>query len=87
MSADAAVFPAWSEADWRKAAEAALKGKSVESLASRTADGIRVEPLYAPTEGPDHYWARRDRGASRRGSTIPTGAKPTPRRLTIRSGT
>ena len=26
MGADAAVFPPWSEADWRKAAEAALKG-------------------------------------------------------------
>ena len=52
MSADAAVFPAWGEADWRKAAEAALKGKSVESLACTTADGIRIEPLYAPAEGP-----------------------------------
>jgi methylmalonyl-CoA mutase len=52
LSADAAVFPAWSEADWRKAAEAALKGKSLESLACRTVDGIRIEPLYAPADGP-----------------------------------
>ncbi len=52
MSADATVFPAWSEADWRKAAEAALKGKSLASLASATADGIRIEPIYAPTDGP-----------------------------------
>ena len=52
MGADAAVFPTFSEADWRKAAEAALKGKSLESLASRTADGIRIEPLYAPADGP-----------------------------------
>jgi hypothetical protein len=52
LGAHAAVFPAWSEADWRKAAEAALKGKSVESLASTTADGIRIEPLYAPADGP-----------------------------------
>ena len=52
LGADAAVFPAWSEADWRKAAEAALKGKGFESLVSRTADGIRIEPLYAPAEGP-----------------------------------
>jgi methylmalonyl-CoA mutase len=52
LSANAAVFPAWSEADWRKAAEAALKGRGVESLASTTADGIRIEPLYAPAEGP-----------------------------------
>ena len=34
------VFPAWSEADWRKAAEAALKGASLDRLASSTADGI-----------------------------------------------
>jgi methylmalonyl-CoA mutase len=52
LGADAAVFPAWSEADWRKAAEAALKGKGLDSLASRTADGIRIEPLYAPAGGP-----------------------------------
>jgi hypothetical protein len=45
LIADAAVFPAWSEADWRKAAEAALTGRSVESLSSTTAEGIRVEPL------------------------------------------
>ena len=51
MGADAAVFPAWSAVDWRKAAEAALKGKSVESLTSRTADGIRIEPLYIPSDG------------------------------------
>jgi methylmalonyl-CoA mutase len=52
LSADVAVFPAWSEADWRKAAEAALKGAGLEKLASRTADGIRIEPLYAPAVGP-----------------------------------
>jgi methylmalonyl-CoA mutase len=51
LGVDAATFPAWSEADWRKATELALKGKSIESLASATADGIRIEPLYAPTEG------------------------------------
>jgi methylmalonyl-CoA mutase len=52
LSADVAVFPAWSEADWRKAAEAALSGGSVESLPSATAEGIRIEPLYAPAGGP-----------------------------------
>ena len=52
MGADSAVFPAFSEADWRKAAEAALKGESLESLASRTADGVRIEPLYPPADGP-----------------------------------
>jgi methylmalonyl-CoA mutase len=52
LGADAAIFPTLSEADWRRAAEAALKGKSLESLASRTADGIRIEPLYPPADGP-----------------------------------
>ncbi len=52
MGAEAGVFPAWSEADWRKAAEAALKGRSLEALASRTAEGIRIEPLYPPADGP-----------------------------------
>ncbi len=52
MGADPAVFPASSEADWRKAAEAALKGESLESLSSRTADGITIEPLYQPAGGP-----------------------------------
>jgi methylmalonyl-CoA mutase len=52
LGADVAIFPARSEADWRKAAEAALKGESIESLASRAADGVRIEPLYAPADGP-----------------------------------
>ncbi len=52
MGAEARLFPAWGEADWRKAAEAALKGVSPDKLASKTADGVRIEPLYAPAEGP-----------------------------------
>ena len=51
MGADAGVFPAWGEADWRKAAEAALKGASLDTLVSSTADGVRIEPIYAPVEG------------------------------------
>ena len=47
----AALFPKWREADWRKAAEAALKGKSLDSLTSRTADGIEIQPLYPPADG------------------------------------
>jgi methylmalonyl-CoA mutase len=46
------LFPATSEADWRKAAEAALKGASLETLVSETADGVRIEPVYPPAEGP-----------------------------------
>ena len=52
MGADAVVFPASGEAEWRKAAEAALKGKSLESLSSRTADEIAIAPLYPPADGP-----------------------------------
>ena len=46
------MFPAWGEADWRKAAEAALKGASLDTLVSSTADGLRIEPIYPPGEGP-----------------------------------
>ena len=39
-------------AHWRKLAEAVLKGASFdETLTSKTADGIRIEPLYAKAEG------------------------------------
>jgi methylmalonyl-CoA mutase len=46
------LFPAYTRADWRKAVEAALKGASLEALASKTADGLGVEPVYPPAEGP-----------------------------------
>ncbi len=52
MGAELVVFPPWSEVDWRRAAEAALKGASLETLTFRSADGIRIEPLYPPAEGP-----------------------------------
>ena len=52
MGEEAAVFPAWSEADWRKAARAALKGASLDTLICGTADGIRIEPLYSAADGP-----------------------------------
>jgi methylmalonyl-CoA mutase len=52
MGAAANLFPAYTEADWRKAAEAALKGASFETLVSQTADGIRIEPVYRAAEGP-----------------------------------
>lgn len=52
MGAETKVFPAWTEADWRKAAEAALKGTSLDKLVTRTADGLRIEPVYRPAEGP-----------------------------------
>jgi methylmalonyl-CoA mutase len=52
LGAVASLFPAYSEADWRKAAEAALKGAKLETLSSETADGVRIEPLYPLAEGP-----------------------------------
>jgi methylmalonyl-CoA mutase len=52
LDAVASLFPAYTEADWRRAAEAALKGASLETLVSQTADGIRIEPVYRPAEGP-----------------------------------
>jgi len=39
-------FPASLLADWRAAAEATLKGKPLESLKSKTGDGLTVEPVY-----------------------------------------
>jgi methylmalonyl-CoA mutase len=48
----ARIFPVYTEADWRRAAEAALKGASLETLVSETADGVQLEPVYRPTEGP-----------------------------------
>ena len=52
MDAEGAVFPAWTEADWRKAAEAALKGASLDRLVSKTSDGLLIEPVYQPAHGP-----------------------------------
>ena len=52
MVTEATAFPAWSEADWRKAAETALKGANLDKLVTRTVDGLRIEPVYQPTDGP-----------------------------------
>lgn len=45
----AAGFGDSTEADWRAAAEQALKGQPVAELDSITADGIRVRPVYPLT--------------------------------------
>ena len=52
MGAVANLFPAYTQADWRRAAEAALNGASLETLVSKTVDGVRIEPVYPPGEGP-----------------------------------
>jgi len=48
----AAQFASFGEADWRRAAEAALKGAGFATLVSRAADGIELLPLYPRREGP-----------------------------------
>lgn len=49
----AAEFPGVTRDDWMKRVDAVLKGASFEEkLVSRTADGIRLEPLYGQQEGP-----------------------------------
>jgi methylmalonyl-CoA mutase len=52
LGAVADVFPAYTQADWGRAAEAALKGASLETLVSTTPDGVRIEPVYPPADGP-----------------------------------
>jgi methylmalonyl-CoA mutase len=46
----APVFPAPDEAAWHALVKAALKGGNIDDLASRTADGIAISPLYAKAE-------------------------------------
>src|SRR4051794_19565938 len=41
------AFPPADEAQWRKLVDAVLKGKSFETLVSKTYDDIPVAPLYA----------------------------------------
>jgi methylmalonyl-CoA mutase len=48
----AARFASYGEADWRRAAEAALKGAGFATLVSRAADGIELQPLYPRRQGP-----------------------------------
>jgi methylmalonyl-CoA mutase len=44
-------FPQATLEMWRARVAAILKGESAEKLASRTADGIRIEPLYQQIQG------------------------------------
>ena len=52
MSSVASLFPGHTQADWRRAAEAALNGANLETLVRKTVDGVRIEPVYGPAEGP-----------------------------------
>lgn len=62
---DLSEFGPASIADWRGAAEAALKGKPLEKLTSKTPDGLAVEPIY-----------QRDHTASLGGAANDPGAFP-----------
>ena len=46
----AADFAAASAAEWRALAEKALKGRPLDSLSTRTADGLVFAPLYGPAD-------------------------------------
>ena len=63
MTASASPFPALTETDWRKAAEAALKGGSLDKLVSKTSDAIALAPIYQGERGPRAL--RADAGAWR----------------------
>jgi methylmalonyl-CoA mutase len=52
LGAVASLFRGHTQADWARAAEAVLKGASLETLVSKTADGVRIEPVYPPAQGP-----------------------------------
>ena len=45
-------FPAASREGWLKRVDAVLKGAGFETLVSKTADGIAIEPLYGAASGP-----------------------------------
>jgi methylmalonyl-CoA mutase len=42
----AAEFPTATRDDWARLVEGVLKGAPIERLTSRTADGLRIEPIY-----------------------------------------
>jgi methylmalonyl-CoA mutase len=46
------AFPAQGDEEWRKSAQAALKGRPLDSLTALTSDGIALGPLYVGRDGP-----------------------------------
>lgn len=45
------TFAASSKEDWQAVAEKALKGAPLSRIATKTADGIEVDPIYVRSEG------------------------------------
>jgi methylmalonyl-CoA mutase len=58
-------FPAPNRADWLALVEKTLKGGSLGDLVTRTADGIAIQPLYEPQDGPAVVRDLRPRDAER----------------------
>ncbi len=52
MTEFSGAFATFTEADWRKAAEASLRGGAFDRLVSRTSDAIALQPLYPRRDGP-----------------------------------
>lgn len=47
----AAEFPQASQDDWRKLVDGVLKGAPFEKLVSKTADGLKIDPIYRRAQG------------------------------------
>ncbi|MGE5565872.1 MAG: methylmalonyl-CoA mutase family protein [Parcubacteria group bacterium] len=58
-------FPAQNRDEWLALVEKTLKGGSLESLVSRTADGIEIQPLYRPEDAVENVRDLRPRDAER----------------------
>ena len=58
----AAGFEVPSREAWRALVERSLKGAPFESLVSRTADGLEIEPLYADGDAEGRLTARAGEG-------------------------
>ena len=77
-------FPQATLEMWQARVAAILKGESAEKLVSRTADGIRIEPLYQQIKGLHGRSGRIMRhGLLCSGWIIPMARRPMPRRWMI----
>jgi len=47
----AAEFPQASQEDWRKLVDGVLKGAPFEKLVGKTADGLKIDPIYRRAQG------------------------------------
>ena len=82
MGEAAAQFASFGEADWRRAAEAALKGAGFATLVSRAADGIELAAALSAPRRAARAARRPAPGGRSLASTIPIPPPPTTRRST-----